>query len=91
MICFILSHIDEAERDLAVQLGDLDLEAKHRSVTGVLASHPESRDVHISSFSITFHGAELLVDTRAELNSGRRYGLIGKRLCSFGMSLYCGF
>ena len=41
------------------------------SCTGVLASHPESRDVHIENFSITFHGVELLSDTRLELNRGR--------------------
>lgn len=48
-----------------------------RAVTGVLASHPNSTDVHISSLSLTFHGQELLSDTCLELNSGRRYGLIG--------------
>ena len=66
---------------MAAALGDLDLEAQYRSVTGVLASHPDSRDVHISQFSITFHGAELLVDTDIELNCGRRYGLIGMDSC----------
>ena len=44
---------------------------------GVLASHPSSRDVHIQNFSLTFHGAELLADTKLELNTGRRYGLVG--------------
>ena len=48
-----------------------------RAVTGVLASHPNSTDVHIASLSLTFHGQELLADTSLELNSGRRYGLIG--------------
>lgn len=51
------------------------------SCTGVLASHPESRDVHIENFSITFHGVELLSDTRLELNRGRRYGLLGLNGC----------
>lgn len=51
------------------------------SCTGVLASHPESRDVHIENFSITFHGVELLADTRLELNCGRRYGLLGLNGC----------
>ena len=50
-------------------------------MTGVLSSHPDSRDVHISQLSMTFHGAELLVDTSVELNSGRRYGLIGSNGC----------
>ena len=40
-------------------------------------SHPSSRDVHIHNFSLTFHGAELLSDTKLELNNGRRYGLVG--------------
>ncbi|MGH0135820.1 UNVERIFIED_CONTAM: hypothetical protein FKN15_030470 [Acipenser sinensis] len=48
-----------------------------RAVTGVLASHPNSTDVHIINLSLTFHGQELLTDTSLELNSGRRYGLIG--------------
>uniref|UniRef100_A0A8C7N1H0 ATP-binding cassette sub-family F member 2 n=1 Tax=Oncorhynchus kisutch TaxID=8019 RepID=A0A8C7N1H0_ONCKI len=48
-----------------------------RAVTGVLASHPNSTDVHVTSMSLTFHGQELLQDTSLELNSGRRYGLIG--------------
>lgn len=43
----------------------------------MLASHPLSRDIHINSLSVTFHGVELLSDTRLELNSGRRYGLVG--------------
>ena len=62
---------------LASELGDLNLEAQHRSVTGVLASHPDSRDVHINGLTLTFHGAELLTETSLELNCGRRYGLIG--------------
>lgn len=52
-----------------------------RSVTGVLSSHPASRDIHIDRFSLTFHGAELLSDTRLELNCGRRYGLLGLNGC----------
>ena len=45
--------------------------------TGVLASHSLSRDIHVNSLSITFHGVELLSDTRLELNTGRRYGFVG--------------
>ncbi|CAH8486669.1 unnamed protein product [Schistosoma margrebowiei] len=55
--------------------------AAYRSVTGVLASHPEARDVQFSNLSITFHGKALLADTRLELNNGRRYGLIGSNGC----------
>jgi len=62
-------------------MGDLDLMSEHRAVTGTLSSHPDARDIHIDSMSITFHGAELLVDSRCELNNGRRYGLIGVNGC----------
>lgn len=48
-----------------------------RSCTGVLTSHPLFRDVHIEKVNLTFHGVELLCDARLELNSGRKYGLVG--------------
>lgn len=51
--------------------------AENRSCTGVLASHPNGRDIHIHQFSLTFYGQELLVDADLELNMGRRYGIIG--------------
>jgi ATP-binding cassette subfamily F protein 2 len=47
------------------------------SVSGVLTSRPDSRDVEISSFSIILHGKELIADTKLKLNYGNRYGLIG--------------
>ena len=53
------------------------INADNRSCTGVLASHPNCRDVHIHQFSLTFYGQELLVDSMLELNHGRRYGLLG--------------
>ncbi|KPP75119.1 ATP-binding cassette sub-family F member 2-like, partial [Scleropages formosus] len=63
---------------LSKELDEFELKkTEARAVTGVLASHPNSTDVHISSLSLTFHGQELLSDTSLELNSGRRYGLIG--------------
>lgn len=52
-----------------------------RSSTGVLASHPDSRDVHIERLSVAVHGAELLIDAKLELNCGRRYGLVGLNGC----------
>lgn len=67
--------------EIAEELEGLDLAAKHRAVTGVLASHPDSRDLHLHNLSITFHGVELLVDTKMELNVGRRYGLLGLNGC----------
>lgn len=42
-----------------------------RSCTGVLASHPQSRDIHVDSFSLLFHGHELIQDTSVQLNFGR--------------------
>ncbi|KAJ7384100.1 ATP-binding cassette sub- F member 2 [Desmophyllum pertusum] len=59
----------------------VNLDLSNRSCTGVLASHEQSRDVKIENFSITFHGVELLTDTKLELNSGRRYGLLGLNGC----------
>merc|ERR1711944_237632 len=33
--------------------------------------------IKLDNFSVTFHGAELIVDSKVELSCGRRYGLIG--------------
>uniref|UniRef100_A0A671NN04 ATP-binding cassette sub-family F member 2 n=1 Tax=Sinocyclocheilus anshuiensis TaxID=1608454 RepID=A0A671NN04_9TELE len=69
---------DDRVASLTKELDEFELKkTEARAVTGVLASHPNSTDVHISSLSLTFHGQELLSDTSLELNSGRRYGLIG--------------
>lgn len=56
---------------------DARLNADARACTGSLAVHPKSRDVKIDTFSITFHGCEMLQDALLELNCGRRYGLLG--------------
>lgn len=53
------------------------LAASSRACTGALGVHPRSRDIKIDNMSITFHGCELMRDTKLELNCGRRYGLIG--------------
>ena len=76
--CYVLENGVDISTE---EVDDLHLAAKYRAVTGVLASHPEGRDVHINAASITFHGAELLVDSRIELNTGRRYGLLGLNGC----------
>jgi ATP-binding cassette, subfamily F, member 2 len=55
--------------------------ANGRSVTGVWAAHPQARDIQVDSFTLLFHGHELLADTRLELNFGRRYGLLGPNGC----------
>lgn len=60
---------------------DLELAAEARSCTGVLGIAAESRDIKVDNLAITFHGVEILNDTRLELNYGRRYGLIGFNGC----------
>ncbi|CAK0734018.1 ATP-binding cassette sub- F member 1 [Coccomyxa viridis] len=62
--------------EVVKQLEDADL-TNERSCTSILTSHPQSRDIHLESFTLLFHGHELLVDTDLELNFGRRYGLVG--------------
>jgi len=57
------------------------LHISDRTCTGVLCSHPQSRDIHIESLSVTFHGHDLIVDSELELNYGRRYGLLGLNGC----------
>ena len=65
----------------ALNGGMAALKLSERSCTGVLSSHSVSRDLHIDNFSMRSHGAELYVDTRIELNCGRRYGLVGLNGC----------
>jgi len=57
---------------------DARISSEARAVTGVWAAHAKSRDIKIDNFSVTFYGAELLRDTRLELNCGNKYGLIGQ-------------
>ncbi|CAL5424169.1 unnamed protein product [Camellia sinensis] len=57
------------------------LQISDRNCTGVLCSHPLSRDIRIESLSLTFHGHDLIVDSELELNFGRRYGLLGLNGC----------
>nr|XP_043610253.1 ABC transporter F family member 1-like isoform X1 [Erigeron canadensis]XP_043610254.1 ABC transporter F family member 1-like isoform X1 [Erigeron canadensis]XP_043610255.1 ABC transporter F family member 1-like isoform X1 [Erigeron canadensis] len=57
------------------------LTVSDRTCTGVLCSHPLSRDIRIESLSLTFHGHDLIVDSELELNYGRRYGLLGLNGC----------
>lgn len=79
---------DDELIELAKGLEEIDVKAQYRSVTGVLLSHPDSRDVQLGNVTLTFHGAELLTDTKIELNVGRRYGLIGLNGCGKS-SLLC--
>lgn len=68
------------------------LKLSNLSVAAVLLSHPESKDVHLGTISLRYHGAELLTDANCELNSGRRYGLLGANGCGklFYTSPYIG-
>ena len=56
--------------ELAKQVEEADID-NERSCTSILTSHPQSRDIHLESFTLLFHGHELLVDTDLELNFGR--------------------
>ncbi|XP_078572038.1 ATP-binding cassette sub-family F member 2-like [Branchiostoma floridae x Branchiostoma japonicum] len=77
--------------DLSATMDKLDIEAQAaaaaRSCTGVLSSHPMGRDIKFESFTLTFHGHELFHDTKVELNTGRRYGLVGLNGCGKSMLL----
>lgn len=48
-----------------------DDDGEGRTVSAVLTSHAMSRDVHIDQFTLLFHGHELLMDAKVELNHGR--------------------
>lgn len=59
------------------------------SITGVLSSRPDSRDVQITNFSITLYGREIISDTELSINFGRRYGLIGQNGSGKSALLQC--
>uniref|UniRef100_A0A915B3G1 ABC transporter domain-containing protein n=1 Tax=Parascaris univalens TaxID=6257 RepID=A0A915B3G1_PARUN len=72
----------EPEEDVldvaAAMLEKVEIEnAQARSAAGALTSHPKSMDIKIEGLTVTFHGREIVTDTKLELNMGRRYGLIG--------------
>merc|ERR1712093_57924 len=52
--------------------------ATDRSGSGVLSSDPHSRDIHIESYSLSFHGRLLIENADISLNFGQRYGLLGE-------------
>ena len=61
------------EEELCARLEEeAKMNSEARATTGTLAIHPLSRDIKIANFSITFHGQELLVDTKLELSVGQR-------------------
>jgi len=69
-------------QDVEKMLADLEISNTNaRSSTGVLASHPQSRDIKVEQVTLNFYGGELLADTKLELTFGHRYGLIGLNGC----------
>jgi len=72
-------HVELTEDEILCQKFEEEarISSEARAVTGTWAAHNKSRDIKIDNFSITFYGAELLRDTRLELNCGNKYGLIG--------------
>ena len=52
-----------------------------RTCTSVLTSHPQSRDIHLESLTLLFHGHELIADGNLELNFGR-WAQLQKRCCT---------
>ncbi|KAJ2699202.1 ABC transporter ATP-binding protein arb1 [Coemansia sp. IMI 203386] len=71
-------------KGLEKSMSELKIEAKRateRSATGVLVSNPLGRDIHIDSYTLSFHGRMLIENARVELNYGNRYGLLGDNGC----------
>ncbi|KAI3620605.1 hypothetical protein CBS9595_002572 [Malassezia furfur] len=52
--------------------------ATERNASGVIISDKQSRDLHIDSFSMSFHGRLLIDNALVQLNYGQRYGLLGE-------------
>jgi ATP-binding cassette subfamily F protein 2 len=51
------------------------------SVTSVLLSQPDSRDIHLGSVTLLYCGQMLVENEQIELNYGNRYGLLGVNGC----------
>ncbi|KAI9468388.1 ABC transporter ATP-binding protein arb1 [Coemansia sp. RSA 1085] len=71
-------------KDVTKSMKELKLEAiksTDRSATGVLVSNVQGRDIHIESYTLSFHGRMLIENARVELNYGNRYGLLGDNGC----------
>jgi ATP-binding cassette, subfamily F, member 2 len=65
--------------DIPVGATTIEPQDSERSAVGVLASQPESRDIKIDQFSLSFHGRVLIENSTIELNYGQRYGLLGAK------------
>ena len=60
-----------------------------RSATGMLISEIRARDIKINAFSLALQGKPLVEDTVIEINSGARYGLLGRNGCGKSTLLKC--
>lgn len=72
----VKSDANGAAENSSINVGSLagaleEAKTNDRSCTGVLNSHPQSRDIQFASFGLLYHGHELLADTTLELNYGR--------------------
>ncbi|GAA5875295.1 hypothetical protein JCM1840_001921 [Sporobolomyces johnsonii] len=73
-----LTSVDGSTEDLgAAAMAKLRL-ATDRSGSGVITSDPQSRDIHVDSYSLSFHGRLLIENANFSLNYGQRYGLLGE-------------
>jgi ATP-binding cassette subfamily F protein 2 len=72
-----------------LESGAISKSALKRTVTGVLASRPTSRDIKIINFSMGMNGRELVRDCEIEITIGRRYGLLGQNGCGKTNFLEC--
>ena len=61
----------QSDREENGQNGHAPEDTGERSCTGILTSHPQSRDIQFEKFTLLFHGHMLLEDTNLELNYGR--------------------
>lgn len=68
--------VTEGVKSLAVEddeeddVDPISRASKHRAVTGVLGSHPDSRDLHVHGLTVHYYSHELLTDSKLELNYG---------------------
>lgn len=71
------SAFEEEEKGPITDMKKLAI-ATERNASGVVVSDKLSRDLHIDSFSMSFHGRLLIDNATIALNYGQRYGLLGE-------------
>ncbi|KAJ2886054.1 ABC transporter ATP-binding protein arb1, partial [Coemansia aciculifera] len=69
--------VEKSMRELKLET----IRSTDRSATGVLTSNVMGRDIHIDSYTLSFHGRMLIENAKVELNYGNRYGLLGDNGC----------